>query len=249
MAAGALAVAEEQPSDREVLRAFLEWAHSQGLGGSPAKYRFKLTSDGLSPAEVDRRMKIITDPSRQTERIDEFWSLMAEKPGNAQFRTTPSKWLVQCVGGSKPGRALDLGMGQGRNALYLTRQGWDVTGIDSAEVAVEQAKAQAAQLGVKYTTIIGDIGHWDFGQNQWDLIAAIFEPDTEWVRQICAGLKPGGLFVRENYVFTKEDNEPLKKFIDLRILRYEDRLDDPDYHPAGENAKPERVQRMLAQKV
>lgn len=84
---------------------------------------------------------------------------------------------------------------------------------------------------------------------QWDLIAAIFEPDTKWVRQICAGLNPGGLFVRENYVFSKEDNEPLKQFIELRILRFEDRLDDPDYHPDGENGKPERVQRMLAQKV
>jgi methylase of polypeptide subunit release factors len=42
--------------------------------------------------------------------------------------------------GRKPGTALDWGMGQGRNAIYLAGQGWDVTGVDISDVAVEQAK-------------------------------------------------------------------------------------------------------------
>jgi SAM-dependent methyltransferase len=139
-------------------------------------------------------------------------------------------------------------MGQGRNSLYLTREGWDVTGIEMSSVAIEQAKAQASQLGVRYTTIVADIDRWDFGRSQWDLIAAIYEPDFRWVRQICDSLKPSGLFVRENYVLSKEENEPLKNFLELRITRYEDRIDEPDYEPAGEHAKPQRVQRMVAQK-
>ncbi len=241
--------AQQQPSDRDVFRGFLEWAEAQPLAAAtPARYREKLISDGMQSSEADRRLKVISDPSHAADRIDEFWSMMAEKPANARFRVTPSRWLTESVRGIKPGKALDLGMGQGRNALFLSRQGWDVTGIDMASVAIEQAKAQASQLGIKYNVVVADIDRWDFGRSQWDLIAAIYEPDFRWVRKICDGLKPGGLFVRENYVFSKEENEPLKKFMELRISRYEDRTDEPDYNPSGEHAELQRVQRMIAQK-
>ena len=49
------------------------------------------------------------------------------------FTREPNALLVEAVRNRKPGRALDVGMGQGRNALFLSRNGWEVTGIDSAD--------------------------------------------------------------------------------------------------------------------
>src|SRR3954453_6268183 len=58
-------------------------------------------------------------------------------------RTEADDVLVQAIATRKPGSALDLGMGQGRNALYLAEHGWQTTGVDFSEVAVGYARAEA----------------------------------------------------------------------------------------------------------
>jgi 2-polyprenyl-3-methyl-5-hydroxy-6-metoxy-1,4-benzoquinol methylase len=45
------------------------------------------------------------------------------------------------------GLAIDLGMGEGRNAIYLAQQGWQTTGVDLADVAVAQARKRALEAG------------------------------------------------------------------------------------------------------
>src|SRR2546426_936208 len=59
------------------------------------------------------------------------------------FSRKPNAFLVEMARQRKPGRALDVGMGQGRNSIFLAQQGWDVTGFDPADVGVRQAKAEA----------------------------------------------------------------------------------------------------------
>src|SRR5262249_13648465 len=68
------------------------------------------------------------------------------------FNPKPNAFLVEAVKQSKPGTALDVGMGQGRNALYLAKQGWEVTGVDISAVALAQAQEEARRQGVKLTT-------------------------------------------------------------------------------------------------
>ncbi len=51
------------------------------------------------------------------------------------------------VEGRNPGRALDIGMGQGRNAVYLATQGWDVTGFDPSSEGVRIARSNAEKAG------------------------------------------------------------------------------------------------------
>ena len=74
----------------------------------------------------------------------------AYAPGaESVFNHNPNAFLVECVRNRKPGKALDVGMGSGRNALYLASHGWDVTGFDIADVGVVQARKKAKTLGVR----------------------------------------------------------------------------------------------------
>ncbi len=62
----------------------------------------------------------------------EYWSDYFHGK-NQNFKRNPNSLLIQAVKGRQPGKALDVGMGEGRNAIYLAKQGWKVTGIDRAE--------------------------------------------------------------------------------------------------------------------
>ena len=64
-------------------------------------------------------------------RLAEYWSVYFHGK-NQNFKRKPNSLLVQAVKGRRPGKALDVGMGEGRNAIYLAKQGWKVTGIDRA---------------------------------------------------------------------------------------------------------------------
>ena len=83
--------------------------------------------------------------------------------------TSQSRLLVEAIRERKPGRALDLGMGEGRNAIYLAQRGWQVTGVDLSDVGVTQAKKHAAQVGVSLDAVLDGLDHYDFGRNRWAL--------------------------------------------------------------------------------
>ena len=200
----------------------------------------KLSADGLPASEIERQMRVVESDFRQIWKLDVGWEIAYESPANARFRTTPSPWLAQAVAGVKPGRALDLGMRQGRNGLFLAKQGWDVTGIDFSGAAISHARMDAKTAGVHYNTIVASIEEWDMGTEQW----------------IVRALRTGGLFVREGYgpgrirgSVDKGENEVIKAFLALRVLRYEDKIDDPHYDPVGLPVVPFRMLRLMAQKI
>src|SRR2546430_1791302 len=68
---------------------------------------------------------------------------------------------------SSGGTARDVGMGQGRNSIWLAQQGWDVTGFDPAEKAVALARENALKLGVNLKTEIKGTENFDFGERRW----------------------------------------------------------------------------------
>lgn len=57
----------------------------------------------------------------------------------------------------KPGRALDLGCGTGRDAVYLAREGWSVTGVDGVPKALDEARRRAAAAKAKVDWVQGDV--------------------------------------------------------------------------------------------
>lgn len=57
-----------------------------------------------------------------------------------------------------PGRALDVGCGSGRDAIYLAKRGWQVTAVDFVDEALDKAKARAADAGAEVEWVKGDVG-------------------------------------------------------------------------------------------
>jgi SAM-dependent methyltransferase len=170
----------------------------------------------------------------------DYWNGKFKDPKTA-YRRQPSRLLVESIRGRKPGLAIDLGMGDGRNAVYLALQGWQVTGVDLSDVAVGQARQHAAAAGVKLDAVIDGLDHYDLGRGRWDLITLFYvhawyesarPRSTERIRE---ALKPGGLLVMEGFAgdenFMFHTNQLLRDFDALRILRYEDVEDEAEWAP------------------
>src|SRR5512141_1149672 len=111
------------------------------------------------------------------------------------YTTAPNALLVEVAGAMPPGRALDVGMGQGRNALWLADRGWDVTGLDVSGEGVRQASH--GRLHALHTSA----EQFDFGEEQWDLIAGIYVHGLmlRESARVIAGLKRGGRLVVEGF--------------------------------------------------
>jgi SAM-dependent methyltransferase len=172
-------------------------------------------------------------------RDRDFWNGKFSDP-KTQFRRKPSRLLAGAISGRQPGRALDLGMGEGRNTIFLAQQGWDATGVDLSDVAVAQAKTRAAQLHVRITATVDGLDHYEPGKNNGIWLRCSICPlgitaQSQRAKRLFAALKPGGLLVMEGFAgrekFMFQPNELLRDFPELRVLRYEDTEDEAEWAP------------------
>lgn len=88
----------------------------------------------------------------------------------------PNRWLVQEAEALPPGRALDLGCGEGRNALWLAGRGWLVTGVDFAGVALARAARLAgrADLAARVTWVQADVSDAGAWGGSYDLVVIAY---------------------------------------------------------------------------
>lgn len=86
----------------------------------------------------------------------EFWD---HRYGESQrvWSGNPNQRLVEQVAGLTPGTALDVGCGEGADAVWLASQGWATTGVDVSVVALERTVAHAAEAGVQVATAPYDV--------------------------------------------------------------------------------------------
>ncbi|OTG94132.1 class I SAM-dependent methyltransferase [Acinetobacter sp. ANC 3832] len=116
----------------------------------------------------------------------------------------PNDFLVENFKVIPKGKVLSLAEGEGRNAVFLAQQGYDVTAVDGSSVGLEKAQKLAQEKGVKITTIQADLDSYEIEANTWDGIISIFCPLTESQRQrihqqVVAGLKENGVYLIEAY--------------------------------------------------
>src|SRR5262245_7241129 len=86
------------------------------------------------------------------------------------FTREPNAFLVEVAKSLAPGRASEIGMGQGRNAVWLAEHGWEVTGLDISGEGVRQASVAKGKLRVVHRAA----EDFSIGEAEWDLIAGIY---------------------------------------------------------------------------
>ena len=196
------------------------------------------------------------------ERTRQRWNyILTDSLARARvLNPAPNALLVETVKGRKPGTALDADMGEGRNAIFLAQQGWQVTGVDIAEKALTFAQKRAQATGVKISTEVHDMATYDWGQNKWDLIVLSYAGGRDYAERVQKALKPGGLVVLEAFhmdatnrlqvvggdyrVFFKTNELPkLYGAAGLKILRYEEPIGTADF-----TKEQLRLVKMVAQK-
>jgi SAM-dependent methyltransferase len=90
------------------------------------------------------------------------------------WTSTPNQFLVAEAAGLPTGRAVDLACGEGRNAIWLAEQGWEVTGVDFSPVGLAKAKRFADRSGVEVTWVESAVEDWTPPPGGFDLVAMIY---------------------------------------------------------------------------
>jgi len=254
------------PEDQRTFERFRFWWSNlpekergeRGPGGQAALDEFLpgyaawLKTGGFTAPEIDRQ--IATLRKRGGAGDAEYWNQYLIGERRPWLNSEPNGFLVEMVKARKPGKALDVAMGQGRNAIWLAQQGWDVTGFDPADQAIATARANAQRFGLTIHTEITTMEQFNFGENQWDLVLLSYAGCSELAAKIEKALKPGGIVVEE--AFHTDALKTLKiggslckpgelpqAFQGLRVLHYEEPIAKPDFAP-----RPARVVRFAAEK-
>lgn len=120
------------------------------------------------------------------------------------YGTKPNDFLVSVIDQVPRGRVLCLGEGEGRNAVYLAKQGSTVMAVDSSSVGLAKATKLADENQVLIETLVADLANLTIEPASWDCIVSIFchVPSAvrrELHRKVVGGLRPGGALVLEAY--------------------------------------------------
>lgn len=149
-------------------------------------------------------------------------------------RYEPAEFLVENIDLLPAGRALDVAMGNGRNAIYLAARGFKVEGVEKSPDAVADALERARRAGVSITAHVVDLEkNYAIENGAFDVIICFNYLQRSLVSQIKDGLRAGGMVVYETFIidqrqfgrptnpdFLLEHNELLEMFRDFRCLRY-----------------------------
>lgn len=108
----------------------------------------------------------------------------------------PHAFVVAQAERLRPGQtALDVAGGVGRHAIWLAKQGLEVSLLDISHLALERAEAFAKEQGVKLATIEHDAADDGLPQGQWDVILSSYFLRRELFNQFAQRLRPGGLLI------------------------------------------------------
>lgn len=121
--------------------------------------------------------------------------------GELLWSGNPNGTLVKEASSITAGRALDVGAGEGGDAIWLAEQGWDVTATDISQMALDRVAAHADRRGVRVQCRRVDANSFEpFESGAFDLVSAQYAsiprtPDSRGVRNLMAAVAPGGTLV------------------------------------------------------
>lgn len=121
-----------------------------------------------------------TDWDERYRQTDRLWS------------KEPNIFVADRLGHNEPGVGLDVASGEGRNAIWLAEQGWEMTAVDFSEVAVDRGRAASEK--VKF--VVADVLSWE-PPEPYDLVLIAYlhlaeSQMREVIERVSSWLKPGG---------------------------------------------------------
>jgi len=136
--------------------------------------------------------------------IEQFWN---SRFGQNEFvyGTEPNAFLREVAQSlAAPADILSLGEGEGRNSVYLARQGHRVTAVDIAVEGLSKIRRLAGEHGVMVDTVHADLADYTIEHERWHAVVSIFCHVRPPLRErlfaaIMRGLKPGGVLILEAY--------------------------------------------------
>lgn len=112
----------------------------------------------------------------------------------------PNGALVVEVSDLPPGRVLDVGCGEGADAVWLARRDWDVTALEVSGVALERAAGHARDAGVAVRWVHAGLAEASLPPRSFDLVSALYPvlqrtPDAAAEKALLAAVAPGGVLL------------------------------------------------------
>jgi SAM-dependent methyltransferase len=142
------------------------------------------------------------------------WDTCYSDSGRAKWSGRPNGRLVAEVAGLTPGRALDVGCGEGADAIWLAMHGWTVTAIDISAVAIGRAQGAARSAGTAIEWISGDVLTTSFPGRSFDFVSLQYpglpKVARRAVRALLDSVRPGGVLLAVYHDLDDEHREHMK---------------------------------------
>jgi SAM-dependent methyltransferase len=143
------------------------------------------------------------------------WDATYAERGAAMWSGRPNGRLVAEIADLDPGRVLDVGCGEGADAIWLAQRGWTVVAIDISEVAVGRARQAAELVGASVEWLCGDVLPALFPARSFDLVSMQYPAlpkaaGEEAVRTLLDLVRSGGLLLAVYHDLDDEHREHMK---------------------------------------
>jgi tellurite methyltransferase len=169
----------------------------------------------------------------------------------------PNPFLKKYIHLLPKGKALDIASGEGRNAVLLAQQGFEVDAVDISGKGLKKAQKLAREQGVKIKTFLVDLDQYQIEKERYDLIANFYYLKRRLIPRIKKGIKKGGRVIFETYLlehrtlgtggpkqatYFLKPNELLRLFKNFRILFYREGI-------FKEGGRKKAVASLIAEKI
>ena len=167
-----------------------------------------LVVKAMSGHEHDRRFSAAAQAAEWDARYRERDGMM--------WSGRPNGRLVAEIADLDPGSALDVGCGEGADAIWLAQRGWTVTAIDISDVAVSRAREVAESVGSSVDWVCGDALQTPFPSGSFDLVSMQYPAlpkaaGDAAVRSLLDAVRPGGLLLAVYHDLDHDHREHMKE--------------------------------------
>ncbi len=204
---------------------------------------FSLGLQAKSPIS-SRRLNQLSGEKNTTFDTKSEWDQKYSRPSFV-FGKAPAKFLAENYDFFNPdSRILDMGMGEGRNAVFLAQKGHKVTGVDISSVAIKKSYMLAKEFGVKIKGVVASLETYKIPDGSFDGVICFYYVDKKLIPKMIKWLKPGGILIYEANTIKQlskkshhrsslnqylKPQELLTLFPGMQVLKFEEPLHENNF--------------------